>query len=71
MRRVLRALGWLSLALAAVFLILAVASWPPGGLLFVLPYLFLVVAVGLGLAGCVLLFLSRAPRGERSVGGAA
>ena len=71
MRRFFRVCGWLSLGLAVASLLLAVASWPPGGLFFALPYLFLMVAVALGLGGAVLLFLSRAPREERSVGGAA
>lgn len=70
MRQVLRVLGWLSLILALLALVLTAVSWPPGGLLFALPYLFLGAAALLGAGGFLLLLLGRAPRGEAPVDGA-
>jgi hypothetical protein len=64
MRRILKALGWLSLVLAGLSLMLTAMSWPPGGLFFALPYLFLISSVGLGLVGGVLLLLTRTPPGR-------
>lgn len=68
MRRILKALGRLSLALATLSLLLTVSSWPPGGLFFALPYIFLFSAAGFGGVGGVLLLLTRAPRDKSAAG---
>ena len=45
MQGVLRGVGWFFLAAAAVLVVLGIASWPPGGLMFALPYFFLMPGV--------------------------
>ncbi len=62
MRRVLCALGILALVLAGILTGLGIAAWPPGGLMFALPYVFLLPAVPLALGGVILLLLSRPRR---------
>jgi hypothetical protein len=71
MRFVLSAAGSIALLLAALALLLAVASWPPGGLMFAAPYLFLMLAVALGLIGGLLLFVGRRLRSREGSDGAA
>jgi hypothetical protein len=61
MRTACRALGALSLALAIFFLLLTVATWPPGGPLFALPYFFLFAALVFGVVGIVLLIVGQPP----------
>jgi len=61
MRTACRALGALSLALAIFFLLLTVATWPPGGPLFALPYVFLLAALVFGVVGIVLLIVGQPP----------
>lgn len=64
MTRVIRALGWIALGVAVILAVLGLASWPPGGLMFALPFVFFLPAVILGLLGAVLLvFTSGATRG--------
>ncbi|MBE0594883.1 MAG: hypothetical protein IH616_21065 [Gemmatimonadales bacterium] len=64
MTRVIRALGWIALGVAAILALLGLATWPPGGLMFALPFVFLLPAMILGLLGAVLLvFTSGATRG--------
>jgi hypothetical protein len=62
MRRVIRTLGILALVLAGILAGLGIATWPPGGLMFALPYLFLLLAVPFALGGVILLLLTRPPR---------
>ena len=45
------------LVIAAVLIALGAVTWPPGGLLFALPYLFLMPGVVLALLGGILLFI--------------
>jgi len=61
MRTACRALGALSLALAIFFLLVTVATWPPGGPLFALPYIFLLAALVFGAVGVVLLMVGQPP----------
>jgi vacuolar-type H+-ATPase subunit I/STV1 len=62
MRTFFRAVGILMLFLAAVLLALTAVAWPPGGLMFALPYFFLIPGVVLALLGALLLFLTRPRR---------
>jgi hypothetical protein len=59
MRRVFRVLGILALVLAGILTALTVAVWPPGGLMFALPYVFLLLAAPFALGGVILLILTR------------
>lgn len=63
MRRVARGLGWMALLLAGLLGMAGVASWPPEGLMFALPFVFLIPAVGFGAAGALLLFFGK-PAGD-------
>ena len=57
MRRTASVLGWISLFIAAGLIILGILSWPPGGLMFALPFFFLLPGVALALIGGVLVWL--------------
>jgi hypothetical protein len=59
MRAVALVFGWTTLALASVFLLLGIATWPPGGLMFALPFLLLIPGFVLALVGGLLLFLAK------------
>ena len=59
MRRVATVLGWLALTGAAGLILLGIVSWPPGGLMFALPFVFLVPGFILALVGGVLVWLGR------------
>jgi hypothetical protein len=62
LRGIFRGVAIALLVLAGLLALLGVAAWPPGGLMFALPYLFLLPALVLALGGGVLLLLTRAPR---------
>lgn len=49
--------GWVLLAVGAILAAVGVATWPPGGLFFALPYLFLIPAVPAVAIGALLLLL--------------
>jgi len=51
------------LAIAAGLILLGIQSWPPGGLMFALPFVFLVPGLVLGLVGGGLLWLGRSGLG--------
>jgi hypothetical protein len=53
------ALGSTLLVIAAVLIGLGAVTWPPGGLLFALPFLFLMPGVVLAVLGGILLFIGR------------
>jgi hypothetical protein len=55
MRRTVSFLGWITLALALALVMLGLASWPPSGLMFALPYFFLIPGAILALIGGLLL----------------
>jgi len=65
MRTLLRTLGGFALGLAVLALIVGIASWPPGGLMFAAPYVFFFAGFILALSGCVLLLLGRRVRKDR------
>jgi hypothetical protein len=62
---VLRALGFLAIAVALIAVFLAIASWPPGGLMFAAPYLFLLIGAVFGAVGAGLVLLARPRRRSR------
>ncbi|OGP92521.1 MAG: hypothetical protein A2Z19_00365 [Deltaproteobacteria bacterium RBG_16_54_18] len=62
MRKILRGVGIFFLIIAVPLGIMTIASWPPGGLFFALPFLFLIPAIIFGMAGGLLLLLTRKPR---------
>ncbi len=53
------AIGWFLVVVAGVLSVLGIASWPPGGLMFALPFVFLIPAILLGLIGGALLWLAQ------------
>lgn len=59
MKLILRVLGWLSLTLGLLLCLLGIVSLPPGGLMFALPFFFLVPGVPLTMGGGLLIFLAR------------
>jgi len=59
MQGVLRGIGWFFLAAGAALVVLGALSWPPGGLLFALPYFFLMPGVLLAIAEGLLVLLGR------------
>ncbi len=65
MHRVLTVTGWLLALCAAVLVLLGIASWPPGGLMFALPYLFFFLAALAGLPAALLVWLGRRLSGKR------
>jgi hypothetical protein len=72
MRRVVSLFGWIALALAVVLNLLGISNWPPGGLMFALPFVFLVPGFFLALLGAFLLWLGRRrgpPAGPMTIGG--
>ena len=64
MRRVLHGIGAIFLLFAVLFGILTVASWPPEGLFFGLPFFFLMPALLFGIAGGLLWLCTRPPKTE-------
>ncbi len=56
MRRIERVIGWIVLVPAAGLLLLGIMSWPPGGLMFALPFVFLIPGFLFGLIGGILLW---------------
>lgn len=66
MRRVASMFGWIALALAVVLILLGIFTWPPGGLMFASPLVFLIPGVFLAFLGTLLLWLgSRRPPSDR------
>ena len=58
MRRLAHIVGIIALTLAAMLALLGILSWPPGGLMFALPYVFFIPGLVLGVAGGILLWAS-------------
>ena len=58
MRAILRFVGFGAAFLSVASLLLAVAAWPPGGLMFALPYFFILAGVAFGLVGAVLIVVA-------------
>ncbi len=61
--------GRILLAFATVFGLLALLAWPPGGLMFALPFLFLFPALLLAGLGGVVLWLGKARRHRKAPDG--
>jgi hypothetical protein len=61
MEAVARVLGWIAVVIAALLTFVGIAAWPPGGLMFALPFVFLMPAAVLWAVGLLLLRLGRQP----------
>jgi len=59
MRLVATVIGWVFLVIATALVFLGIASWPPGGLMFALPFVFLIPGIMLAVLGAVLVRLGR------------
>lgn len=59
MRLVATVIGWVFLVIATALVFLGIASWPPGGLMFALPFVFLIPGIMLAVLGAVLVWLGR------------
>jgi hypothetical protein len=59
MRRVVSVLGWIVMTLAALLILLGLLTWPLGGLMFALPFVFPIPGVVPALAGGLLLWVGR------------
>ena len=55
MRNLIRTAGWGFLGIAVVCGALGFWAWPPGGLMFALPYLFLIPGGAFAIIGILLL----------------
>ena len=64
MRRVAYLFGWIALTLAVVLILLGTSTWPPDGLMFALPLVFLVPDIFLTLLGTLLLGSDKSKRGR-------
>ncbi len=62
MKKVLRFLGWMFLILGLLLCLLGVLALPDGGLMFALPYFFLVPGIALTLIGGLLILLTRSKK---------
>ena len=65
MHHVCTVLGWLLALGAGLLVLLGVLSWPPGGLMFALPYFFFFLAALAGLPAALLIWLGRRLSGRR------
>jgi hypothetical protein len=59
MNPVTKSLGWILLSIGSVLILLGIATWPPGGLMFALPYVFLLPGFLLAILGGLLVILGR------------
>jgi len=59
MRSCAHVIGCLALVGAAALVLLALLTWPPGGLMFALPFVFLIPGIALALVGGVLVWVGR------------
>ena len=70
MKSIGKVVAWIILVMAAALILLGIMSWPPGGLMFALPYFFLLPGVLLGLIGGLLLWVvnkSSNPKDGRTI----
>jgi hypothetical protein len=66
MRRVARVAGWMTLVPGLALVLLGILSWPPGGLMYALPFVFLIPGTFLALLGGGLVWAgSRRPARDR------
>jgi hypothetical protein len=59
MRKIIRVCGVISAVVAAILGLLTALSWPPGGLMFAMPYFFLFPGVIFACVGIVLIIATR------------
>jgi protein-S-isoprenylcysteine O-methyltransferase Ste14 len=59
MRRAATIIGWITLFVASVLILLGIASLPPGGLMFALPFVFLIPGIFLAFVGGLLVWAGR------------
>ncbi|MBN1895842.1 hypothetical protein JW906_15245 [bacterium] len=59
MRRIARVSGRIALFTGLVLILMGVLAWPPGGLMFALPFVFLIPGILLAAAGGLLLRAGR------------
>ena len=59
MTRIARGLGNVLLVLAALLALVGVSTWPPGGLMFALPFVFFLPAAFFALIGGTLLWVGQ------------
>ncbi len=52
-------IGWVFLVIATALVFLGIANWPPGGLMFALPFVFLIPGILLTVIGAALVWLGR------------
>jgi hypothetical protein len=64
MKLLFRIIGTIFIIIACFWMILGFISWPPGGLMFALPYIFFVLALGFGVVGVLLFLVGRKPKGN-------
>jgi uncharacterized membrane protein YvlD (DUF360 family) len=59
MGRVIYGAGWVAVVIAALLLLLGALTWPPGGLMFALPFFFIIPGVFLAVVGLLLLWIGK------------
>lgn len=57
MRKLAVGLGWILAVIGGALIMLGIAAWPPGGLMFALPFVFLVPGLALAAVGGILVWL--------------
>jgi hypothetical protein len=63
MKLIGKIVAWIMLMIATGLILIGIQSWPPGGLMFALPFVFLIPSAFLGLVGGTLLWgLNRSSR---------
>jgi len=67
MKLLSRIIGTLFIIIACFFLMLGLISWPPGGLMFALPYIFFMFALGFSLAGALMFLVGRKKKKRTSM----
>jgi len=59
MRQIASILGWIAFSAGLFLILLGALAWPPGGLMFALPFFFLIPGIPLAIAGGLLLWAGR------------
>ncbi len=68
MARIARGFGYILLGLAAVLALIGASTWPPGGLMFALPFVFFIPAAFLALIGGAFVWFARRQEAEANAG---
>ncbi len=66
MRVVVKWVGWILCVASAALILLGIAAWPPGGLMFASPFVFLIPGAVFGVVGGVLVWVSIGDRKGKS-----